>query len=160
MEKSPALRFQSARDIGFALEATSGTSSSGVLPAARKERRQPWAAVGFVAALVVAVAAGYWLHPVTPATAWTGTVLPGPALAFDPRVSPDGRTVAFWALVDHMVQVAVINPESGNWNVLTKDRSHGSVGCFSWSADGSTIFYSRLHDTQVYSIPSLGGEER
>jgi hypothetical protein len=160
MEKAPTLRFQSAQDIGFALEAASSTSSSGVSPGA-KEHHKPWAAIGIAAALVAAVAAGYWLHSRgNSATAWTGSVLPGPALATDPRVSPDGRTVAFVALVDHMAQVAVINPESGNWNVLTKDRSHGSVGCFSWSADGSTIFYSRLHNTQVDSIPSLGGEER
>ncbi len=161
IEKTPALRFQSARDIDFALEAAAGTSIGGVGPGA-KPQRKPWASLAIAVVITVAIvtAAGYWLYSRgNSATAWTGTVLPGPVLAYNPRVSPDGRTVAFVEVVDHMVQVAVINPESGNWNVLTKDRSHGGVGGFTWSADGSAIFYSRSN-SMVYRIPSLGGEER
>jgi hypothetical protein len=163
MEKSSAQRFQSARDIGFALEAASGTSSSGVLPAPARARRKLWPAIAIAAAVIAAAAGGYWLHsPRGETSNWTGTILPGPSVAMEPRVSPDGRTVAFLALVDHMMQVAVINHESGNWTVLTKDRTQGNAEALTWSADGSTIFYARMLDTPrgIYSIPSLGGEER
>ncbi len=161
LEKSPARRFQSARDIGFALEAISGTSASKVA-ALPQPRRKLWAAVAVAAAIVAAAALGYMLHAPRAETNWTATLLPGPATSFEPRVSPDGRTVAFEAMVDNLTQVAVINPESGDWSVLTKDRSRGYVEHLSWSKDGSTIYYHRILDVPrgIYSVPMLGGEER
>jgi hypothetical protein len=168
LEKSPEMRFQSARDIGFALDAASVTTSSSTLrAAAAAEKRKPWREIAFAAAAVVAIAAagvaGYWLHARrNPAPLWSGIILPGPSIAMGPRVSPDGRTVAFIVLVDRAAQVAAISPQSGNWTVLTKDVSHGGAETLSWSADGNTIFFSRQLDFPrgIFSIPSLGGEER
>lgn len=53
--------------------------------------------------------------------AWTGTFLGGPSNALGPRISPDGKTLAFQAMVDGLLQVAVMKPESGNWTVLTRE---------------------------------------
>jgi eukaryotic-like serine/threonine-protein kinase len=79
-----------------------------------------------------------------------------------PRRSPDGRLLAFQAMVDGTTQVGVMDPESGNWNVLTSRRDLGIVEYLCWSPDGSTIYFNRTLDrpTGVFSVPFLGGEER
>jgi hypothetical protein len=61
------------------------------------------------------------------APSWTGTFLGGPNVAWRPRISPDGKMLAFLAMVDGLAQVAVMSPESGNWTVVTKDRALGYV---------------------------------
>ncbi len=93
---------------------------------------------------------------------WTGTLLGGPNVAWRPRISPDGKTLAFLAMVDGLAQVAVMNPESGNWTVLTKHRTNGYVSTISWSRDGTRIYYNRFAGLPlgIYSVPALGGEER
>src|SRR5262249_19653655 len=72
------------------------------------------------------------------------------------------ESLAFQAFVDGMTQIAVMNPGSGNWTVLTKDRTHGYVSAHTWSHDGTHIYYTRYADVPlgVYSVPALGGEER
>lgn len=86
----------------------------------------------------------------------------GPEVALHPRRSPDGRLLAFQAMVDGTTQVGVMDPESGNWNVLTSRRDLGIVEYLCWSPDGSTIYFNRTLDkaTGVFSVPFLGGEER
>ncbi len=168
LEKSPEMRFQSARDLAFALDAASATSStSGLRAAAAAGRSKPRSALTLAAfwALLITTSAlgGYlWHARQNSAPMWSGTILPGPSLAGFPRVSPDGRTVAYTVHVGSESQVAAINPQTGNWNVLTKDISQGGAATISWSADGSTIFFARMLDSPrgIFSIPSLGGEER
>ena len=65
-------------------------------------------------------------------------------------------------MVDGTTQVGVMDPESGNWNVLTSRRDLGIVEYLCWSPDGSTIYFNRTLDvpTGVFSVPFLGGEER
>jgi serine/threonine protein kinase/Tol biopolymer transport system component len=62
LEKEPSRRFQSARDVGFALEATSGTSSSSTVKQQVPQPKQPrWLRTAALAVLFVAlVAAGYF----------------------------------------------------------------------------------------------------
>ncbi len=61
LEKEPSRRFQSARDVGFALEAISGTSSASVVkPQTFPPQRPRWLRVTAVAVLfMIALAAGY-----------------------------------------------------------------------------------------------------
>ena len=125
-------------------------------------RALPWIIAGIL--ICVAALSGWWLgtRSVASPSAWSGELLPGPAIAFWPRVSPDGHLIAFEAMVDNQTQVAVMDPRSGNWTVLTQDRTHGPVASLCWSQDGSTIYFDRVNPQPVgiYSVSSLGGEQR
>jgi Tol biopolymer transport system component/tRNA A-37 threonylcarbamoyl transferase component Bud32 len=124
-------------------------------------RALPWA-VAVVAILVAA--AIVWLRPSAPSPApgWSGELLPGPTIAFGPRVSPDGRLIAFQAMINNLTQVAVMDPKSGNWTVLISDRTNGLLASLCWSQDGSRIYFSRAisQPVGVFSVPSLGGPDR
>jgi predicted Ser/Thr protein kinase len=169
LEKDPAHRFQSARDLSFALRALAqGDSSSGSAPAVESPapaapRTRAWLAA--VLALLAIAATAVVTRELTrePARAvWSAEQLGGPAVALHPRRSPDGRLLAFQAMVDGATQVGVMDPESGNWNVVTSRRDLGIVEYLCWSPDGSTIYFNRTLDgpTGVFSVPFLGGEER
>jgi hypothetical protein len=168
LEKDPSHRFQSARDLGFALRALAqGDSSSGSAPAvespAPAPRTRAWLAAGVALLAIAATALITREFTRAPApTTWSAEQLGGPAVALHPRRSPDGRLLAFQALVDGTTQVGVMDPESGHWNVLTSRRDLGIVEYLCWSPDGSTIYFSRTLDvpTGVFSVPFLGGEER
>jgi serine/threonine protein kinase len=103
LEKEPAERFQSARDIAFALEALSENSGSAPDSAAPAERR--WRAP-FVAALVFAVGsiallAGLLVGRANPpemGPTHRTSVLPPTGVSFAPfnyALSPDGTRLAF-----------------------------------------------------------------
>ena len=102
-----------------------------------------------------------WPQPEA-AASWTGNLVGGSNVALTPRISPDGKSLAFLALVEGVSQVGVLNPNSGNWTMLTKDRTRGYVGTLSWSLDGTRIYFTRMQGTPlgVYSVPALGGDER
>jgi predicted Ser/Thr protein kinase len=168
VEKDPDNRFQSAKDLGFALaqSAPSGTQpgSAAVVKAAPAPRRQTrvWALMAAVGIAAAAAGAGHFLWRATAPPVWTGMLLGGPDTAWMPRISPDGHTLAFAALVAGQSQVAVMKPEAGNWKVLTHARDRGMVTAITWAADGNKIYYDRALDTPrgVYSVPVLGGEEQ
>jgi hypothetical protein len=89
-------------------------------------------------------------------------LLGGSAIALAPRLSPDGQTLAFQAMVDGLNQVAVMKPDSGNWTVLTRDRSRGAVMDLRWSPDSAKIYFDRFSGVPrgIFSIPVLGGQQR
>jgi len=65
-------------------------------------------------------------------------------------------------MVDNQTQVAVMNPDSGNWTVLTHTKSSGVVQEIAWSPDGSKLYFDRVlsQPIGIYTVPSLGGDER
>jgi Tol biopolymer transport system component len=67
LEKSPEQRFQSARDLSFALSAFSGTEASAVARAMAVPRRKPLLLWASIAAALVAVAALTWFVARRPA---------------------------------------------------------------------------------------------
>jgi serine/threonine protein kinase len=164
LDKDPDSRFQSARDLAFALSAVmqSRTTSGGAPNLKGTSRRRRWilmaAAVG---ATALAIAAFLLLAPPPPPTNWTGSLLGGPEVAFRPRPSPDGQLLAFYAIEDGYTQVAVMKPETGNWSMLTHNRRQGYVTNVAWAPDGSAIYYDRFTSVPkgIYSVPLLGGDE-
>src|SRR5262245_20505922 len=122
LEKQPERRFQSASDLGFALEALSPTSSSSgnssgsssgegrmaaaldaTAPAKRGgwRGRVPWLVAGALALALLALGVAYFNRPATDARAVRLAFAPPENLAFDNGtvdyviVSPDGQKLAF-----------------------------------------------------------------
>jgi serine/threonine protein kinase len=154
LKKDPKQRLRDVGDARIAIEETLRGGEDAViydrrpgddtLPAQPRRRTTAWAAVATLT--TVAVLGGWWLrgrHVAEPMH-WSGDLLGGSSIAFGPRISPDGRTLAFQAMVDNQMQVAVLNPDSGNWTVLTHDRSRGTVQEIAWSPDGSKLYFDRV----------------
>lgn len=168
LEKKPEQRFQSARDLAFGLEALStrsGPASAVVaapaVPKARN-RRVLATAAAIVFVVATAVLALRFFNTPTPQTSWSGILLGGPEIAMYPRISPDGKTLAFLAMINNQTQVAVMDPIKGNWTVLTQDRTRGAAHNLAWSPDGSRIYFERYFASfpNIFSVPALGGDER
>ncbi len=120
-------------------------------------------AVPVIVLLAAGTAMAWWLsNRKTHIPAWIGTQLGGPGIALRPAISPDGKLLAFSAMVDGQTQLAVMNPDSKSWTVLTHDRSSGMEAQASWSPDGSRIYFDRVWGGPrgVYEISPLGGEPR
>jgi serine/threonine protein kinase len=120
-------------------------------------------AVALLASAVGVLAGMRWQQSraVAPVT-WGATRLPAPSTVLFPRLAPDGELVAFQTMVDGQSQIAVMQPNSGNWRTITTDRRHGMTVVSSWSSDGSRIYYDRQTDvpTGVFAVPALGGDAR
>lgn len=170
LEKKPEQRFRSASDLGFALEtlsSSSGSSSSAIAPPPRARSRK---AILVWSVLIPLIAIAAFLLGArrsgagdSNANEWAGERLSGTAISYGPRVSPDGRTLAFLAMINGLTQVGVMTPESGDWSVLTQDRTRGLVTTACWSANGTQIFFDRYLDKPlgVFSVSAIGsGDER
>jgi len=166
LEKDPANRFQSARDLGFALAAV---SQSGSQAAAKpvKAGGSPWlrraaVALGLAAIVVATVLLTRWFSPTPAAPEWKGTLLYGSEIAWGPRISPDGSMLAFQAMVDGQSQVAVMKPGSADYRVLTDKSDAGFVIEICWNPDGSRIYYDRFNKVPsgIYSVPVTLGPEQ
>ena len=174
---------QRLRDIGEARivieEALAGDVGAGLVPALGRpqepalsategsplqswRRGLPWVlAAIFALALMALVIRNALRAPAQPS--WTGVMLGGPVVSLFPRLSPDGHLLAFIAKdPDEVMQVWVMQPESGNRVMLTHSRERGLVEGCSWSPDGSRIYYDRWYDQPkgVYAVPALGGDEQ
>jgi serine/threonine protein kinase len=170
LDKEPRRRLQAIGEARIAIEESlsgdveAGISrppeGGGVKPLLR--RVLPWAAAAIL--ISMALFGGWWLRGrrATPPTRWSGDLLGGSSIAIGPRISPDGHALAFQAFVDNQTQLAVMNPDSGNWTVLTHGRSSGTLQEISWSPDGSKLYFDRVSSRPlgIYTVPSLGGDER
>ncbi len=100
LEKDPAHRFQSARDLSFAMGVLSGSDSSGSqrataatpTPAARR----PWPILGLIVlALVAGAALAWFLHGSGTAPVRMEFSIAVPGEVNDPILSVDGRLLAY-----------------------------------------------------------------
>ena len=170
LEKSTADRFQTARDLLFALDSLSGTGSAApATPRPRRFSRSVAQVVAGAAALAVIAAAGYALglsrrhsaprdlvSGVYRLTEFTG-------LEEFPAISPDSKAVAFTARVGGVEQIFVRLVAGGTPLQITKDRVDHSLP--RWSPDSSAVVYfspavpGDLQGT-IWEIPALGGAPR
>jgi eukaryotic-like serine/threonine-protein kinase len=102
LEKSPEERFQSARDLAFALEDLSPSSSGGVpitAPFAPKHLKVTllWAALGALVVLGAAVAGWHLGKRVISGSVTFQPLSYRPAPIFNARFGPDGKTVYYSA---------------------------------------------------------------
>jgi Tol biopolymer transport system component len=101
LEKRPEERFQSARDVGFALEAVSGASSTPVNAGARSVEKRTRKALWAGAAVVVAgaLSVGYWSllqHPAAPPPSFTQLTFRR-GVVHTARFAADGHTIVYGA---------------------------------------------------------------
>ena len=108
LEKDPDERWQSAADLRDELRwlAEPGPQQETPSPPRVLARRWLLTTLAVICAAMLAFAAFRLFSPRAPT--WSGSRLGGPELAFGPRISPDGTTLAFQAMVRQNMQVAVL----------------------------------------------------
>jgi Tol biopolymer transport system component len=169
LEKDPAARFQSARDLAFALEALSGSSgATGAVQAVVPETRKKGGIVVALAALaVVLIAAAYWMgqrqsagtQPVTfePLTFRRGTI--GSA-----RFLSDGQNIVYSAAWDgHPSEIYTSRIGSPEWRSLGLENAL----LLSVSSQGEMAVLEDCHKTGPWRtagtlarMPVAGGAAR
>ena len=176
LNKDPKLRLQAIGEARIAIEEflanpaggdVSASPSLVVSPAETRPHGGKHITPLLLAAtftLIVGLAAGWWLkggRSVSNPT-WSAQMLGGPNIAFGARISPDGHTLAFQAMVEGTTQVAVMDTESGDWTVLTKNRSRGYITELNWSLDGTEIYFDREFAVPrgIYTVSRFGGDQR
>jgi Tol biopolymer transport system component len=163
LEKEPGERFQSARDLGFAMGALAGPTD-GAAPAGRL-RLASWTLVaGLLMAGVVAGTYRLRRHADPPLPAMTVvplTAYPGQEVA--PTFSPDGSQVAFaWSPEGPEDRFDLYVKVLGSEKLLRLTTHPAEWISPAWSPDGRTIAFARMarEGGGLYLIPALGGPER
>jgi Tol biopolymer transport system component len=183
LEKKPEKRFQSARDLAFALETASvgtGSAAAAVAPAAERSsavlRR-----LGIAVLVAGAAIAGYLLHlgrATAPAPDWgDATLTPlttDPGYEGEPTFSPDGQTIAYVADRDGNFEIYLQQISGGPALNLTRNPAADIQPAFSPDgreiafvsnrSSGSDIFHAApglpLIGGDIWVMPALGGPAR
>lgn len=168
LEKEPEERFQSARDLGFALSAvliSTPAEGTAVKPVDLKVTRRWLVLVG---GLMIAAAGGLWTYfhadrpagPTGPLTAVPFTTFPGEESA--PTFSPDGSQIAFAWSPNETEGFDLFVKVIGSEKPLRLTTHPAGILSPAWSPDGRQIAFARqAHDgSGIYVVPALGGPER
>ena len=161
LEKDPAKRYSSMREMVTALRAAQRPSQQG--PAARSGRSRKWLVAAGFSAIVIAAAVGalsLWSRHLSSGTRLEYTPLTNfTDSAVSPTLSPDGRMLAFirgGSTFEGPGDVYVKLLPDGEPVRLTHDGA-GKMGPVNFSADGSRIAYT-LGSWNTWTVPLLGGE--
>ncbi len=141
LEKSPELRFQSAKDLAFALAALSGSESTTVSPVVRGLGRRRWplwtaAAVAGAAALLALL---LFLRPSAPAGRMQFAI-PVPAAVSHLALSVDGRMLAYVAHDDASGENMVYIQPVGSPKASVLPGTEGASYPF-WSPDDEYVAF-------------------
>ena len=176
LEKNPHERFQSARDVAFALEALSGsaagTTSTQVTTAAAPEIRRPSVGrlvvgVTIVASLIIvglAFASRYDLFSPRSSSTAPAIVLGAATqvtaddgLEIDAALSPDGKLLAYSAGQATGMRI-FIRPVAGGRTLTLSEGGSALEFQPRWSPDGSQILF--LTPDGAFVASSLGGTSK
>jgi Tol biopolymer transport system component len=174
LEKAPEQRFQSARDLAFALETSSDSAPQAAAAAPRRPRSRP--VVWIAAAALAAFGAGLLLRPLLPRAAAPSfsrvvRLTSGPRQEFGAAISPDGKWVAYFSNARGPVDVWVKFVAGGEAVNLTEKSglyipSRANVGGLGISPDGALIAFDagpalRPRPDETWVVPApLGGQPR
>jgi Tol biopolymer transport system component len=152
LEKKPERRFQTASDLGFALEALATASSSGATrteavaalttgsskPGSGWRERIAWIAAGVLALALLALGVAYVRRPALEAEPVRFLISPPDKATYfgTPMISPDGRTLAFVATVEGKPQIWV-RPLNATTTRPLVEKSGPSIPF--WSPDSRFI---------------------
>ena len=168
LEKNPELRFQSASDLAFALDALSdsgGSAHSAAAARAPAGAGKRWKTIIPVALAVVALSVGgyFYSHRTPAGSAWVQLTNFADS-ATSPALSSDGRMIAFIRGPETFVtpgQIYVKLLPDGQPVSLTHDDLPKMAPVF--SPDGSRIAYTTTDASfgwNTWVVPVLGGEPR
>src|SRR5262245_17298650 len=167
LEKQPERRFQSASDLGFALEVLSAPSGSRpgavAFPVAPEGIEKPhglrreslaWAVAAVLSLLTLGLTWAYFTrHPATDARVFRTSILPPEKSSFEQvAVSPDGRHLAFTAATGAKVQLWARSLDSTEARALV--GTQGAIFPF-WSPDSHFIGF--FADGRLKKIEVTGG---
>jgi eukaryotic-like serine/threonine-protein kinase len=156
LEKAPEQRFQSAKDLAFALEALSGTSQVAAIPAAPAARRRPWVlfavATGLLVLSAVAFFAGARRTPASPRferlTFQRGYIKGA-------RFAPDGQNVIYSAAWEGR-PYEVFATHAGDHNSRSLDLGNAMVVGISETGDIALLTnVRRIRETNWLQIGTL-----
>jgi Tol biopolymer transport system component len=162
LEKNPEERFQSARDIGFALQELTGSSSGATaIPSAaasRLRRGSVLALLGAGAGLILGIALTSWLRKPDNTEPVRIHALTFSGRDNEPAASPDGKLVAFTSWRDGMSRIWIKQLAGGGEAPLTAGPDRRAR----FSPDGSSLLFLRDLGTThaVYRVGLVGGEPR
>lgn len=160
LEKDPAHRFQSARDLSFAMGVLSGGESSGSQRAAAAVSpvaHRPWLRISLLALalIVVAVAAAAWfVRPAGPAPPRMEFAISVPGEATDAMLSADGRLLAYIAPDDTTAAPMLFVQQIGAAAATELPGTEGSSYPF-FSPDDRWIGF--FANGKLQKIPVTGG---
>jgi hypothetical protein len=128
LEKTPSERFQSAKDLTFALETIATTSESGARAAIRPRRRRfAWLAAGLFLALLVVTLGWIFLggRPAAPASVVFAPRTFRPMTVFRALFGPDGETITMSAALEgNEPELFEIHPNERAPRALGFRRTH------------------------------------
>jgi Tol biopolymer transport system component len=153
MEKNPAERFQSARDLSFALSALSGTDASGFAKASPAPRRIPlWIWLPGALALI-AVAAAMWFLARRPGAAAVRMqfAIPVPGEINNMAISQDGRMLAFVSPDDKTGIPMLFVQRVGAPSATELAQTEGASYPF-WSPDDTSVGFFANSKLQRISV--------
>ncbi|HUA62625.1 MAG TPA: protein kinase [Verrucomicrobiae bacterium] len=163
LAKEPADRYDSTRDLYRELrhirDRITETTSAREVPAAKAakpRRRRPIIAVSTAAGLIGGLAIAAWLTPAAQPDLSKYQFTPvarDEAPEINPKWSPDGKSIAYNAIIHGINQVFTKVVGSAETVQLT----HCVKQCFLnfWSRDGATIYY--VSDNSLWSVAASGG---
>jgi eukaryotic-like serine/threonine-protein kinase len=159
LEKSPEQRFQSARDLSFALGALSGTETSGAARAAPvAPRRFPFLPLLGTALAMVAAAGATWFvarRPVPVSRMQFAIAVPEEMSISHLALSRDGRMLVFVSPEESSALPMLFVQPVGSPNVTPLKGTEGASYPF-WSPDGAYVGF--FANGKLEKIAIAGGE--
>jgi eukaryotic-like serine/threonine-protein kinase len=163
LEKNPEQRFQSASDLGFALEALSDSGSASLSAVAQQSSRRIYAWLGAVLALVIsALAIVFWRSIRAPRPMLTPSLTRltwDSGLTTDPALSPDGKLLAYASDRSGEGHLDIYVQQVGGGEPLRLTEGPGDNREPAFSPDGTTIAFDSA-DGGIDLVSTLGGTPR
>ena len=155
LEKNPDDRFQSARDLTFALGALSGSETTATLSAVRprrRDRRLLWMTAS-IAVLALAAAAYFASRPTAAATRMEFSI-PVSGEVSNLALSPDGSMLAYVLPDEDSGEGVLFVQQVGSPIAVRLQGTEGAMYPF-WSPDNAYVAF--FSGTKLKKIPVSGG---
>ena len=155
LEKTADQRFQSAKDLSFALSALSGSDSSAIARAIPPPSKTGWLRWALVTFSLVAVAAATWmLAPSRTERARLQFAIPVSGEYLDLAISPDGKMLAFVSFEETSAQPMLYVQRIGSPGAILLPGTEGAAYPF-WSPDDNFIGF--FANGMLQKIAATGG---